>query len=73
MFDTIFDGNEKQDHKKSMFESMRFLGCAQSTAAPMITFAGQGRNVGSQRPSRDSLAPSRSPAPSRAVCGAFFG
>lgn len=32
MFDTIFDGNEKQDHKKSMFESMRFLECPQSTA-----------------------------------------
>lgn len=37
MFDTIFDGNEKQDHKKSIFESMQFLECAQSAAAPMIT------------------------------------
>lgn len=36
MFDTIFDGNEIQDYKKGMSESIGSLECAQSAAALMI-------------------------------------
>lgn len=76
MFDTIFDGNEIQDYKKGISESMQLLelclerGCTDDRCAMDKRIAGQGRNVGFQpelpwpRPDHRHRAGQ--------VCGALF-